>query len=410
MNLPVSFDPTQPAVIRDPFPALHALMEHDPVHWSDRVGGWVFTRYEHVKNALRDPMLSADRIRPFFARLEEPERSELAELGDNLALWSVFNDPPAHTRLRGLMNKAFTSRAVAALRPSIAGIVEDLLGAVLAKGRMDVIGDFSYPLPATVIADMLGVPRRDVGLLKKWSDQLNAFVGGARATPDKYRVAAAGIAEMTGYFQRFVGEHRRLRRDDVTSGLIAAEEDGQQLTADELVATCVLLLFAGHETTTHLIANGLLALIRHPQEMADLRAHLDDPALVASAVEEMLRYDGPILSVVRIATEDFTLEGKRIRKGQRLFLMISAANRDPRAFAEADRFDIRRDDNRHVGFGFGIHFCVGAPLARLEAQVAFPALLRRCADLRLLPPEAEWSDNFVIRGMHQLNVAFRRAD
>ncbi|HYM30691.1 MAG TPA: cytochrome P450 [Candidatus Cybelea sp.] len=403
------FDPTQQSVIDDPYPAFHTLMERDPVHFSPAVGGWVLTRYDHVRAALRDPRLSADRIRPFIDHLPGDQRRELADLGHHLSLWAVFNDPPVHTRLRGLMNKAFTSRAVAALRPRIQGIVDDLLDAVAAKGEMDVIRDFAYPLPATVIADMLGVPRSDVHLLKQWSDQLNAFVGGARATADKYRIAAQGIAEMTDYFRRFIDEHRRRPREDVSSALIAAEAEGEHLTADELVATCVLLLFAGHETTTHLIGNGVLALLRHADQLADLRANLANEAVVESAVEEMLRWDGPSLSQARIVAEDFELDGKRLRTGERVFLMIAAANRDPRAFADPDRFDIRRADNRHLTFGYGIHFCIGAPLARLEGQVAFPALLRRFDKLHLLPRELRWSDNLVFRGMHDLAVGFSRA-
>ena len=409
MSAAVAFDPMQRAIIDDPFPALRELCEHDPVHWSPQLGGWVLTRYETIRTALRDPRFSADRIRPFIDHLPARERALLEGLGRNLSLWAVFNDPPAHTRLRGLMNKAFTSRAVSSLRPRVRAIVDGLLDKVAARGEMDVIRDFAYPLPATVIADMLGVPRPDVELLKQWSDELNAFVGGARATPDKYRIAARGIAEMTDYFSRFLVERRKRPGEDVTSALIAAEDRGEALSAEELVACCVLLLFAGHETTTHLMGNGLLALLRHPDQLADFRAHLDDPELAASAVEEMLRYDGPSLSQVRVMAEDAELEGKRLRQGERVFLMLAAANRDPRVFADPDRFDIRRSDNRHLTFGFGIHFCLGAPLARMEGQVAFPALLRRFAAIELRDANPRWSDNLVMRGMHHLPVGFRLA-
>lgn len=409
MSETVVFDPKQHLVVEDPYPALHALMERDPVHWSDRLGGWVLTRYDHVRNGLRDPKLSADRIRPFIEHLSPDDRRKLEGLGHNLGLWAVFNDPPKHTRLRGLMNKAFTSRAIANLRPRVEGIVDDLIDRVIDRGEMDVHADFAYLLPATVIADMLGVPREDVHLLKKWSDELKSFVGGAKATPDKYDRAAAGIAEMTDYFNRFVEDHRRRGRDDVTSGLIDAQEKGDFLSTDELVATCVLLLFAGHETTTHLIANGLYALMRHEDQLRDLTDNRDDAKLVESAVEEMLRWDGPSLSSVRVVAEDHELDGKSFRKGQRVFLMNAAANRDPRVFPDPDRFDVRRADNRHLTFGYGLHFCIGAPLARLEGQVAFPKLLARLKDFALKGARPQWGDDVVFRGMLAMPVTFRAA-
>ncbi|MCW5730765.1 MAG: cytochrome P450 [Alphaproteobacteria bacterium] len=409
MSPGVDFDPKLPSVIQDPYPLLHALMEQDPVHYSRRLGGWVLTRYEHVRNGLRDPRLSADRIRPFIEHLPPAERARLEGLGHHLGLWAVFNDPPKHTRLRGLMNKAFTSRAIASLAPRVGEIVDELLDGLMDREEADILAEFAYPLPATVIAEMLGVPRSDVHLLKKWSDELKSFVGGARATPDKYDRAAQGIAEMTDYFARFIEERRRRPGEDVTSALLAAETRGDFLSVDELVATCVLLLFAGHETTTNLIANGLLALMRHPDQFEALRRGLQDAALVESAVEEMLRYDGPSLSSVRVVAEDFELEGARLRQGERVFLMNAAANRDPRVFPEPDRFDIRRPDNRHLTFGFGLHFCVGAPLARLEGAVAFPRLLSRFRDFELAVAEPNWSDDIIFRAMTALPVRYRAA-
>jgi cytochrome P450 len=410
MNAPSvpDFDPQDPAFVRDPYPVLARLQDRAPVFWSERMGGWVATRYDDIRAAFRDPRLSSDRIRPFVRQL----KGELAEivkpLGDNLALWAVFNDPPDHTRLRGLMNKAFTSRAVEQLRPNVAEIVNGLVDAILAKGtgEFDFIKDFAYPLPATVIADMLGVPRADVDYLKKWSDDLAQFVLTSRANPDKYRRAAEGMREMTAYFRDFVEGARRAKgRDDVTTGLVAASDADDRLSADELVANCLLLLFAGHETTTQLLANGLLALFRHPEQFAALKRGRHDPAIVRGAVEEMLRYDGPSLSMVRVAAEDFAWHGERIEAGDRVFLFQCAANRDRRVFADPDRFDISRAEAKNnIAFGYGIHFCIGAPLARLEAEVAFPILLDRLPNLALADPDPPWSDSILTRGMLKLPV------
>lgn len=407
----VEFDPRTPEAVVDPYGALRPLQEAAPVYWSEALGAWAITRYDDIKQAFRDPRLSADRIRPFMDNLEGDQREMLQPLGDHLSLWAVFNDPPDHTRLRGLMNKAFTTRAVDALRPNVAEIVNDLLDTIEAKiertgeREFDLIEEFAYPLPATVIADMLGVPRQDVDLLKRWSDLLAKFVLTSRSDEGRYQAAAEGIEEMETYFQDFIDGHRRSGREDVTSGLIQASDEGEQLTAHELVACCVLLLFAGHETTTQLLGNGTLALLRNPGQYADLRDNAGDVDLVRNAVEEMLRYDGPSLSMVRVAGEDFVWEGQQLRKGDRVFLFQCAGNRDPRAFEDPDRFDIRRSDaKKNFAFGFGIHFCLGAPLARLEGEIAFPLLVKRFPEMALADPNPPWSDSILTRGMLSLRV------
>ncbi len=407
----VEFDPRTPEAVADPYGALRPLQDTAPVYWSEALGAWAITRYDDIKAAFRDPRLSSDRIRPFMDKLAGPQKDMLEPLGDHLSLWAVFNDPPDHTRLRGLMNKAFTTRAVEALRPNVAEIVTGLLDDIEAKiaatgaREFDLIEDFAYPLPATVIADMLGVPRADVDLLKKWSDLLAKFVLTSRSDADRYRAAAEGIKEMEAYFQGFLDEHRKRGLSDVTTGLIQASDEGERLTAHELVACCVLLLFAGHETTTQLLANGTLALLRNPAQFADLRDHAGDLDVVRNAVEEMLRYDGPSLSMVRVAGEDFDWEGQHIRAGDRVFLFQCAGNRDPRVFDDPDRFDIRRPDaKKNFAFGFGIHFCLGAPLARLEGEVAFPLLLTRFPQMQLVDPNPPWSDSILTRGMLEMRV------
>jgi cytochrome P450 len=406
----VDYDPRRKAEIADPFPTFARLRQADPVHWSDILGGWVLTRYRDVRAALFDRRLSADRITPFRDHLPPAQRGELRDLLAMLGLWAVFNDPPEHTRRRGLLNKAFTPRAVAGLRPAIAALVERLLDDVAERERFDLIADFAYPLPATVIAGMIGVPTADLDRFKRWSDDIAVFVGSALATPNKRERALGGAREMAAYFRAMAAEHRARPRDDILSALIAAEEDGVRLGEDEIVASCILLLFAGHETTTNLIGNGMLALLRHPEERAALAAR---PGLMADAVEEMLRYDGPTQAMTRIALEDVALAGadgepRLVRRGERLFVLLNAANRDPEIFAEPERFRVGRTDNRHLSFGYGPHFCLGAPLARLEAEIGVAALLRRRPALALADDRPEWSDSFVLRGVKALPVQAAR--
>ncbi|MSP87446.1 MAG: cytochrome P450 [Alphaproteobacteria bacterium] len=397
--MPVAYDPRLPAEIADPFPSFARLRLTDPVHRSDVLGGWVLTRYADCRAALNDKRLSADRITPFRDHLQPSARERVADLLRLLGQWAAFTDPPVHSRLRGLMNKAFTPRAIERLRPGIQALVDRLIDPILGTSEIELIRDFAYPLPATVIAAMIGVPRADLDTFKRWSDDLAAFVGNSLATPDKRDRAQAGAVEMTAYFRALAGEHRRQPQDDILSGLIAATEDGDRLSEDELVATCVLLLFAGHETTTNLIGNGMLALLRHPDQWTRLAA---DPSLIESAVEEMLRYDGPTMAMTRIALEDVCYGEHIIERGDRLYLMLNAANRDPEIFPAPDRFDVGRVDNRHISFGYGIHYCLGAPLARLEATIGMSSLLARLPGLSLATDRPEWSDSLVLRGVKAL--------
>jgi cytochrome P450 len=408
------YDPRLPAVTADPYTAFAKLRAGDPVHWSPVLRGWVLTRYADVRAALFDPKLSADRITPFAASLPPARREQLSGLERLLSRWTVFVDPPAHTRLRGLINKAFTPRAIASLRGMIRETVDRLIDDFTAgiapggEGRADLIAAFSYPLPALVIARILGVPDDDIRLFKDWSDDLAAFVGSAQATPDKYDRAARGAAEMDAYFRAIVRQRRSMTHQaDVIGALIAAEEAGKTLTEDELVATAVFVLFAGHETTANLIGNGMIALIDQPDAMALFRAQ---PDIAETAVEELLRIDSPAASVTRVARTDMVLGGKSIRAGDRLFLMINAANRDPAMFPDPDRLKLDRDPNPHIAFGYGPHYGIGAPLARLEGQIAFGRLLERLADIRIADGSLDWSDNLVLRGVKKLPLSFRVAE
>lgn len=401
------YDPRLPAVIADPYPTFRRLQDADPVHTSAILGGRVVTRFADVRACLTDERLSSDRITPFVRHRAGRHDAPLIEtLGRTLGLWAVFTDPPKHTRLRALMNRTFTTRAVERLRPRIEAIVDELLARVRDQGQMDLIRDFAYPLPIAVIGDMLGVPAADRPTFKEWSDELATFVGSAVATPDKYERAAKGLVQMQDYFRGLLDARRRAPKDDLTSALASAQAQDPTYADDELVATAILLLFAGHETTTNLIGNGMLALLRHPDQLARLRAN---PALAGSAVEEMLRYDGPSGAMVRVAAAEYAIDGATIAPGERLFLMINAANRDPRQFEEPDRFDVTRDPNRHIAFGAGIHFCVGAPLARLEAQIAVPALAR-LPGLARATDQLRWLDSLVFRGVTSLPVTFDQLD
>jgi cytochrome P450 len=405
-SVSIDYDPRRPEHIADPFPIFAELRAREPVHWSDVLGGWVLTRYRDVRQVLNDARFSADRITPFRDHLAPDARAQVAELLKTLGIWAVFNDPPAHTRRRGLLNKAFTPRAVMALRPMVERIVTHLISRIAGRGEMDLIAEFAYPLPASVIAGMIGVPIEDLDRFKTWSDEIAAFVGSALATPDKRERGERGVREMSAYFRAIVADHRKHPREDILSALLAAEESGSGFSEDEVVASCILLLFAGHETTTNLVGNGMLALLRHPEAYAALRR---DRGLASSAVEEMLRYDGPTQAMTRIALEAVRLDAASpvIGPGDRVFALLNAANRDPEVFAEPDRFDVTRGDSRHISFGFGIHYCLGAPLARLEGQIAAAALVERLPDLALAIEVPEWSDSFVLRGVKSLPVRFR---
>ena len=400
----VHYEPKDPAVIADPFPALRRLQAEDPIHWSPTLGSWVLTRYDHVKMALNDPRFSADRISPFLEHERARGHGSLGELGRTVGLWAVFTDPPQHTRLRAVMNRGFTSRSVESLRPRVQAIVDGLLDRVMPTGRVDLVRDFAYPLPITVIGDLIGVARDDADQLKQWSDDLAAFVGSAVTTPDKYVRASRSVREMGDYFRRLADARRARPTSDIMSALVATEQRADTLSEDELVATCMLLLFAGHETTTNVIGNGMLALMRHPDQYEAWR---DDPSLTPTAIEELVRYDGPGQALARIVATEVVLDGKRLARGDRVFLMINAANRDPRRFTDPDRLDLRRDPNPHITFGHGIHYCVGAPLARLELSVAIPALLRRLPGLALTDGPLEWIDSLVFRGVRSLPATFQ---
>jgi cytochrome P450 len=397
----IDYKPNDPAFLADPFPLYRRLRDEDPAHWSPRLKAWVLTRYDDVKRVCLDSSMSSDRLRPFFAALPGPEAAKVAELVRYLTLWMVFRDPPEHTRLRRLASKVFNVRSVHALRPNIERLTQWLLDPLSEKKQFDFIADFAGPLPALVIMDMLGAPREELGRLKRLSDEMALFIGSARDASEKYQRASDATREMAGIFRELVTARRAAPQRDLLTELIMVDDSGDRLSEDELVATCILLLFAGHETTTHHLANGLRALLRFPDQLERLR---ESPLLAPAAVEELLRYDGPIGAQVRIVQEPQALHGRQLRPGERVFVLMNAANRDPRAYAEPDRLDLERNGVPHLTFGFGAHICLGFPLARLEGQVALPAVLQRWRRIELAGPEPEWMDSMVLRGMKALPV------
>jgi cytochrome P450 len=403
-GMSLRYNPSDPAVLADPFPLYRRMQEEDPAHWSPLLKGWVLTRYDDVKRVCLDTHMSSDRLRPFFAALPPAEAARMSDLIRYLTLWMVFRDPPEHTRLRRLAAKVMNVRSIHALRPNVEEITAWLIDAVGSRETFDFIAEFAGPLPALVIMDALGVPRGELGRLKRLSDEMALFIGSARETEGKYGRAEAATREMAQLFRDLITQRRAAPRQDMLSELAHLEDGGERFSEDELVATCILLLFAGHETTTHHLANGLLALLRFPAELARLRA---EPSLAAAAVEELLRYDGPIGAQVRIVQQRQELHGNTLAPGERVFLLMNAANRDPRAYEDPDRVDLGRNGVPHLTFGFGAHLCLGFPLARLEGQVALPAVLARWRHIELSASRMEWIDSMVLRGMKAMPVAAR---
>lgn len=386
----------------DPYPAYHRLRAADPVHWDEQLQVWIVTRYRDVASGLHDARLSADRVSYMRKLVACPE---LTRFFDFIANRMVFADPPKHTRLRSLLNKAFTPHAVESMRPRIQQIVDGFIDRALPRGSMDIIGELAFPLPATVISLMLGVCPDDIGQLKAWSDQFVIFFSSAPSaiTPEQYTRCAEAADAMTRYFHAAVERIRPHPEGTLLGAMIQVEDEGERLSAVELFANANLLMVAGHETTTNLIGNGLLALLQNPDQLHRLR---ENPSLLPRAVEECLRFGNPVQFTNRLALEDLELGGKQIKKGQMILLMLAAANRDPEQFPDPDRFDVTRTPNHHFALGQGIHVCLGAPLARLEAQIAFGTLLRRFPDLKLTGEKLEYRENFNFHGLKALPVRF----
>ncbi len=391
----VVFDPRAPELRANPYPLLHELRATDPVHWSPLLAAWLLSRYHDVQLLFQQPGLSKDFRKAPPGPLGGRDATSPAGTRTMLVL-----DPPDHTRLRSLVSKAFTPRSVEALRPRIQTIADALLDAVRTDEPFDLMREFANPLPVIVIAEMLGVPAEDRKQFKTWSTDLILGVGMSSSADARARREAAR-AHLLSYFERVVQERRQQPRDDLVSALIKAEAEGDRLSETELLDTCILLLVAGNETTTNLIGNGMLALLQHPEQFQLL---LHDPTRIGQAVEELLRYDSPAQLVRRLVTTEIEIGGKCITPGTVAIVLIGAANRDPEVFPNPDVLDITRSGVSHVSFGHGIHYCLGAPLARAEASIAIPTLLRRFPRLELATESPVWRPTFTFRSLEALPV------
>lgn len=397
----IVFNPMRSELRVDPYPFYRALREKDPIHRSYPAGGWILTRYEDIAAVLGDRNFSSDeRNWNRFERLSgRNRRAGLPDLYEAGIVSMLRIDPPDHTRLRSLVAKAFTPRAVERMRPRVQGLVDELAVELCRRTSFDLMRDFASPLPVVIIAEMLGVDVADRARFRSWSNEAIALLGDS--TREERRRAVVALEEMRDWLEVQIEDRRRSPREDLLSGMVAAEESGDRLSTNELFATCLLLLVAGNETTTNLIGNGMIALLRHPDQLALLRR---EPERVPAAVEELLRYDSPVQLTSRIVLRDTLFRGHAFRCGQQIVLVIGAGNRDPDRFPDPDRLDVCREDVRPLSFGHGLHYCLGAQLARLEAQIALEALLTRLPELRF-GGEIEWGRNTVLRGPRALPLA-----
>jgi cytochrome P450 len=402
-----------PAVRRRPHWQYRVVRSFDPVHESP-FGLWVLSRHEDVVAAMRSPhtgnnedaadmsALTPGLLKPFIKRQSAARvEGRFVEVMDETML---FRDPPDHTRLRALVAKAFTPRRVDALAGRIEQLTDELLEEPARRGHLELMGEFAYPLPARVICELLGVPKEDEAFIVSQAPALGIGLDPApMRTPESVTAANKATDALIAYLDRLIDERKRTPADDMLSALIAAEESGESLSHDELVSTVLLVLIAGHETTANLIGNGTLALLRHPEQLARLRNDGErDPELMRSAVEELMRYDGPIQMVERITLDPVVIAGREIPPGRIIICLTAAANRDPAVFTDPNSLDLGRTPNPHVGFGGGAHFCLGAALARLEGRIAIGALARRFSRMRLLDTKPAWRPSFTIRGLREL--------
>lgn len=393
-----------PEFLADPYSFYSSLYKSGPVQWVPGVfgmGAWVVTSHSSCVEVLRSKIFGKEGEKVLLAekmaRIEQENAALLERRRGNM----LYRDPPDHTRLRSLVSLAFTPRTVEKLGPKISRITDSLLDAMAGSAEADLIQDFAFPLPIIVIAELLGVPPEERQRFKSWSTDITLGASPVATAEDQKKNISAG-RELDEYMRQIVELRRATPQADLISDLVRAQEQGSRLSMNELLATCRVLLAAGHETTVNLIGNGMLALFRHPSQRAELAA---DPSLLPNAVEELLRYDSPLQLTLRFAFEDTQLQGQTIKRGELLVLLLGGANRDPAQFADPDQLELRRKNaSTHLSFGQGIHYCLGASLARLEGEIAIGALLRRFPDMKLATPELKWRRNITLRGLQSLRV------
>ena len=389
-----------PQVLANPYPLFHRLRSEDPVHWDPFLHSWVVTRYTDVVTVLHH--FSAERT-PTPEQLTRIGLDALNPIAQVMVKQMLFLDAPSHTRIRKLASHAFTPQRVEVLRTHIRDITNSLLDKVEQQGQMDVIADLAEPLPCIVTAEMLGVPVDDYQQLKAWSQDFAEMLGNFQHNPDRAARVLKSTLAMTDYFRAAIEEQRKHPREGLVNSLLNAEVNGDRFTEEEVIANCIVTMVGGQETTTNLIGNGVLTLLRNPDQLEKLRA---DASLIPSAVEEMLRYESPSQHTARLAPEDTSMGGKRISKRQAVIAVMAAGNRDPERFPDPDRFDITRSDNRHLAFGWAAHFCFGAALARIEGQTAFELMLKRLRNWSLESPSLVWRTNLGLRGVTRLPITF----
>ena len=396
----VTYNPLSPSVYTDPYPTYERLRDKDPVHWSPLLDSWVFSRYKHVYSILRDHKRFSNDTRK---RGNPSHIDESFDLNNQPSM--LFRDPPDHTRLRALVSRAFTPAVIEGLAGHIRTIADDLLDQIDDPSGFDLMEAIAAPLPVIVIAELLGVPIEDRPQFQIWSRHRARGLE-PNITDRERRLVTESGQELDAYFLKIIEQRRQEPQDDLISGLVAAEEAGDKLSQAELLAMLRLLLIAGNETTTKLIGNGMLALLRNPEQMEALR---QSPDLMSSAIEELLRFDAPVQLDVRVALEDVEFDGREVKKGQGIMVLLGSANRDPEVFSEPDRLDLSRQEANHISFGRGIHHCLGASLARLEGRLTFEAIMERFGDLRMQTDRPVFRDNIILRGLDVLPVSARKA-
>ncbi|ANW19488.1 cytochrome P450 [Streptomyces clavuligerus] len=395
------FEPWSPAFVADPYPAYQRLRETGRVHWFEPTRQWLVPHHEDVSALLRDRRLGRTYLHRFtheeFGRTAPPAAHEPFHTLNDHGILDL--EAPDHTRIRRLVTKAFTPRTVSALEPTVRRLAAELVDGVKRAGGGDLLADVAEPLPVAVIAEMLGIPESDRALLRPWSADICGMYE-LNPSEETARRAVTASLEFSAYLRELIAERRTRPGDDLITALIAAHDEGDRLSEQEMISTCVLLLNAGHEATVNTTANGWWTLFRHPDQLAALRA---DHTLLPTAIEELMRYDTPLQMFERWVLDDIEIDGTVIPRGSELALLFGAANRDPARFPSPDTLDLTRADNPHVTFGAGIHFCLGAPLARIELAASFGELLRETPTLRLAA-EPQWKPGYVIRGVHALPV------
>src|SRR5580698_10127966 len=389
-----------PDVAAHPETFYHAMRTHEPVHWDPYMHAWVVTSYPEVIHVLMN--YSSDRTPP-VDYLDRLGLSFMKPFAQMMLQQMLFMDPPQHTRLRGLCSVAFTPRRIEELRGDIQSIADELIDKVIAQGHLDLMEDFANPLPAIVTSKLMGMPVEDHRQLSKWVIDIAEVHGNFQHHPDRVKEILQSLEDLRSYIAERMDELRKQPNNGLIYSLMTAELDGQRLSDEEVIASTIVTIIGGHETTTNMIASGFLALLRNPESLEQLRSH---PEIAASAVEELLRYESPVQHTARIALADAELAGKKIGKGGKVVAVLAAANRDPNRFPEPDRLDLLRADNRHLAFGWGAHFCFGAPLARMEGQIAFNTLLRRLVRPVLLDENLQWRENAGLRGLVALRIGF----